>query len=484
MHNFKMIAFFWSCFIFIIPVIGQTNFQEWMNKQFSGPFYKHSSIGVSVREIGTSNLLANYQKDKSLVPASSLKLLTTLSAIEILGNNYRFETNIAYDGQISADSLLNGNIYVIGSGDPTLGSQKMKNAISIQQIFNGIKESLQRKGIKYIDGDIVIDESQFPSFPAAPSWQWNDLGNYYAAGTWSVNILDNEVSIYFSRNGKIGNNAPIEYKEPFIPGFELESKVTIDSANTGDQVYIYGFPDQYNRIATGTVPQGKGLFKVRGSIPNPPMYFAFKLHSFLKDQGFGTKSYRLSRINETKNIQILTTFYSPELKDIVKIANAESLNNYCESILRTIGLKKFGLATPENGIKAIEQYLDQKKINTEGLHLEDGSGLSARNLITPDIMANFLSRFDINQSASILNLIPKAGEDGTVKNVLKGLPSQQNIWLKSGSMNKIFSYSGYVKTSKGKWVAFCAILNGSSAEKTSMNRSEIQKIPDAVYKFF
>jgi len=480
----KMKGAFYCFLLFTLTATGQSTFQEWMNKQFSGPFYKHASIGISVRETGTPHLLANYQKDKSMVPASSLKLLTTLSAVEILGSNFRFETKISIDGQITADSLLDGNLYVIGSGDPTLGSQKMKDALTIQQIFVDIEKSLKREGIKYINGDIIIDESQFPSFPAAPSWQWNDLGNYYAAGTWSVNILDNEVSVYFSRSGNIGSNAPVEYKEPFIPGFELESKVTIDSANTGDQVYIYGFPNQHQRIATGTVPQGKGLFKVRGSIPNPPMYFAYKLHNFLKEKGFGTKSYHLSNINNGSKRQLLTSFLSPELKDIVKLANAESLNNYCESILRTIGLKKFGEATPENGINAIEQYLFQKKIDTEGLHLEDGSGLSARNLITPDIMASFLSRFEVNQPKSILDVIPKAGQDGTVKNALKGLPSQQNVWLKSGSMNNIFSYSGYVKTSKGKWVSFCAILNGSSAEKTSINRSEMQKIPDAIYKFF
>ncbi len=484
MHIKKLQALSYCFFIFTITTFGQKNFQEWMNMQFSSPFYKHASIGVSVREIGSSNLLANYLKDKSMVPASSLKLLTTLSAIEILGENFRYETKIAIDGSITSDSILNGNLYVIGNGDPTLGSQKMKDAISIQQMFDDIKQALKNKGIKQIDGDIVIDESEFPSFPAAPSWQWNDLGNYYAAGTWSVNILDNEVSVYFSRSGKIGSRAIIEYKEPFIPGFELDSKVTIDSANTGDQVYIYGFPDQHQRIATGTIPQGKGLFKVRGSIPNPPMYFAYKLQRFLKENGYGSKSHRLSNSNDSKNRQILTSFLSPELKDIVKLANAESLNNYCESILRTIGLKKNGMATPENGIKAIDQYLSQKKIDTNGLHLEDGSGLSARNLITPDIMAIFLSKFDIKQHKSILNIIPKAGQDGTVKNVLKGLPSQEFVWLKSGSMNNIFSYSGYVKTSKGKWVSFCAILNGSSAGKTSINRSEIQKIPDAIYNFF
>ena len=149
--------------------------QTWRNQITT----KHANVGVSVRTIDGNQPLYDYNGQLSLVPASSLKLLTTLIAIEEIGKNKRYETYLAYDGQLDPDGTLQGNLYIIGSGDPTLGSDRIPGTPSRRTLLSNIYESINELGITCIDGNIVADESIFDAYPIAPSWQWNDLGNYY-----------------------------------------------------------------------------------------------------------------------------------------------------------------------------------------------------------------------------------------------------------------------------------------------------------------
>ncbi len=452
----------------------------------SSDFYKYASLGISVRDIESSEMIGQLQKDKMLVPASSLKLITTLTGREILGPNFRYETKISHDGFINIDGTLIGNLYIEGSGDPTLGSDRIKGNLNGDGLFRKIVADVKSYGINCVVGDVIADESIFSSFPISPSWQWNDLGNYYGAGAWGLNVSENEYSVYFHRNGLVGGATTIAYYKPLIPSLQLENEVTIGEPDSGDNAYIYGGPYQYGKKIVGTIPKGKNLFVVKGAIPDPPLYFSYRVLEELEKNGMGGRDFKTQyRIDSKKSSRKqIVSYFSAPLDQLIKLANDRSINIYCESILKTIGLNRRNAGSDAEGIAVIKDLLQSRNLDVKALHMEDGSGLSSRNLVSPDFLTSFLCNYLKDKNINdITSLMARVGVEGTVKSILANSPAKGNMWIKSGSMDKILTYSGYCKAASGKYVAFSVFLNASTAKKKNENKIEIEKILDAIYRF-
>jgi serine-type D-Ala-D-Ala carboxypeptidase/endopeptidase (penicillin-binding protein 4) len=468
-------------------LISQKNLHENIDKLLSNSFYKYANIGISVRDMHSGEVIVDVEKDKMLVPASSLKLITTLTGIELLEGDFRFETRISYDGFVDPGGTLKGNIYIEGGGDPTFGSGRIPGSMNTTEIIDRMANDICDFGIQCIEGNIIADESVFNSFPVSPSWQWNDLGNYYAAGAWGLNVNENLYSIYFHRNGAVGSTSKIAYFDPNIPNLEMTNEVTIADDDTGDNSYIFGGPYHYGKRIVGTIPQGKSLYKVKGSIPDPPLYVAYRLYTALKKKEMGSHQYKtMYQAGADKESRVLITrYYSPVLSAIVRYTNDHSINLFSEAILKVLGLKFRKSGSGTAGVDVIKEFLEKNGLETLPLHMEDGSGLSARNLMSPDFMATFLVHFGKDKGiAQLANLLPAAGERGTVKNILRQSKAKGNMWVKSGSMDKILTYSGYCKTATGRMVCFSILLNSSTAKKMKENKVELEKILDAIYRFY
>jgi D-alanyl-D-alanine carboxypeptidase/D-alanyl-D-alanine-endopeptidase (penicillin-binding protein 4) len=446
---------------------------------------KHANVGLSVRSVNDNQLLSHYNHEYSLIPASSLKLITTLIALEKIGGETRYETYLAYDGQIDPDGTLQGNLYIIGAGDPTLGSSRIPGTSPRNDLLIEIAEMVKKKGITCIDGKVVADESIFDAYPIAPSWQWNDLGNYYAGGAWGLNINENEYGIYFNSNRREGSLSKLLFTDFKIPGLKLINEVTVDSANTGDNAYVFGGPYDFEKRIAGTIPKSKNKFKIKGAIPDPPKYIAYAIREKLAKQGIRSNGTHVKVKKWSKNYKhttIFDTIISPPISEIVKYANYFSVNQYCESLLKSLGLKVNGKGSGGQGIRAIFKSLKEYKIDSEGLHMEDGSGLSARNLISPDILAEFLAKYtDKNGLKVVQKMLPKAGADGTVRRLLSGRKSRGSVWVKSGSMERILSYTGLCKAKSGEWVTFSIIINGYTGKYRNF-RPQVESLIDQIYK--
>lgn len=473
-------------FLFLVSDVRSQALQSRVDQLTSATFYRHANIGISVREVNTNTLLADKQKDKMLIPASSLKLITTLTGLEMLGEDFRFNTRVTYDGTLGSDGILKGNIYIEGGGDPCLGSDRIPGVLTAASLIRQITDDILKAGIICVEGNIVADESVFNSFPVSPSWQWNDLGNYYAAGAWGLNINENLYNIWFNRSGPIGSRSRIAYFEPRIPNLVLENEVTIDSANTGDNAYIFGGPYHYGKRVVGTIPQGKELYKIKGSLPDPPLFFAYSLLTEMEKRKMGGHNCRTQYrpVKNQKNRRLISEYRSPDLKTIIQFTNDLSINIYAESILKTLGKVIRNNGSGSDGIAVIKSNLKQHGLDTEPFNIEDGSGLSARNLMSPDLMAGFLAASAKGKDLKLIReLIPPAGERGTVRHLLAGSRAKGRLWVKSGSMDNILTYAGYCQAASGKFVAFAVFLNGSTAEKADKNKVELEKILEAIYRF-
>lgn len=452
--------------------------------------FKYGGISVSVVDVESGKLVAGHNSDLGLTPASSLKVITTAAALHYLGDDFRFKTELQYDGEIDGNGTLNGNLFIKGFGDPTLGSHQFDKAEELDVVMQKFMKAIQAAGIKKINGHIIGDASFFESEVVGEKWLWEDLGNYYGAGMHGLNIQENLYFIDFQQVGKVGETPPIVAIRPSIPNLLLLNEIKSDVKGSGDNAFIFGAPYGYTRYVRGTIPVGTKKFTIKGSIPDPPFFAAHYLADFLEKSGIETSKltasyFDLKRDNQISDSKrnVFYTYQSPSLRDIVEKANMKSVNLYCEGMLRMIGKKVNGKGTPEAGLEAVYDFLEKKGMNTDGFFLLDGSGLSPMNSATTFQMASAI-RITINDdeiSDSFKNSMPVSAKSGSMRYMLKGTSAAGKVFAKSGGMERVRSYTGFIKTKKGKLVSFSMIANNFTC-KSSQVRKKMEKLMLAIYE--
>ena len=445
---------------------------------------KHASFGICVIDVEENRVLASHNPDLSLIPASSLKTVTTSTALAVLGPEYQFKTELAYDGQLSKDGVLSGNLYIKGYGDPTLGSGEMEGYPAMEEVFRIFVEAVKKKGIKKIEGLVVGDGTHFETAVHAPTWQWNDIGNYYGAGPSGLNIHENLYYLNFKLSATLAQGPSIVSVEPEVPYLIFVNELKSAGKNTGDNAYIFGAPYTYTRYVRGTLPIGNRQFKVKGSLPDPAFFVASTLTTRLEAGGVKTSKFSTTQrelIREGKQQQgkqqqgKRTTIYthkSPPLWQIVERANQESINLYCESLLKTMGHKKYGKGTNSAGLQIVREFWEARGLSWDGFVMKDGSGLSPRSTVSTRHLADLLRK--VAKDPLIYRYfeksLPIAGRTGTLKNMLKNTAAEGKMRAKSGSMSRVRSYSGYVETKSGKLVSFSIIANHFLGKSSAMRK--------------
>lgn len=451
-----------------IPPLKQLNSEiENLKKD---PDLIHGSWGLCVLDVKTDSVITEYNSAQGFVPASSLKVVTTAAAMSILGENYRYETKFQYDGTFdSIQGILHGNIYIKGGGDPALQSKyflKEKDSIAISWKW---AKKISAKGIKMIDGSIIADASGFSDDVVPETWIWGDMGNYYGAGAGGLNYRDNLYSVIY-QSGNDGDTARISRIWPPMPGLKMYNYVK--AGGTKDNAYIYGAPYNNMRIAEGTIPAKRSDYQVDGSMPDPAFYCAYELDSILRKSGVlvtdkpGTqRDIRLCGKECKKSRKTLFTEYSPRMGDIVYWTNRKSVNLYAEAMLKTIALRKRGLGAEGPGTDAITAFWSSKGVDTKGLYMNDGCGLSRWNSITP------------KQFVSILRIV---STEPCFKSFYKSLPEYNTtVVAKGGYITRVRSYTGYAIKKNGDLIAFSIIANNYDCPPADM-RKKLEKLMDLI----
>lgn len=437
------------------------------------PDLKYATFGFCAIDINKNTIIAQRKPNSALAPASSLKVVTTGTALATLGANHKFKTYLEYDGTIEG-GVLNGNLYIKGTGDPTLGSPFMEGVPSVDELMASFVAAIKKKGITKINGAVIGDASYFEPQSIIPTWQWGDIGNAYGAGVYGLNIHDNIYYIVFQRNTRFGATPKIREFRPAVPGLEMQNYVTNAGRRTGDNAYVYVAPYTNNAYVEGTIPLGTGDFEVKGAMPDPPLVAADWLTRSLEAQGVDvSKEASTQRVLKSKYPR--TTFhthYSPTLLEIAKHTNEDSRNMYCEAMIKTIGLKQLQKATRVDGLAAVTDFWRARGVDTRGFFIKDGSGLSARNGVTAKTMAQIMRKMHIDKKNfhDFYNQLAIVGETGTLKRLCAGTSAVGNIHAKSGSMNRIRSYTGYVTTKKGTLLSFSMIVNNYSCSGYMMRK--------------
>jgi D-alanyl-D-alanine carboxypeptidase/D-alanyl-D-alanine-endopeptidase (penicillin-binding protein 4) len=293
------------------------------------------------------------------------------------------------------------------------------------------------------------------------------MGNYYGCGAFGLNIHENLYYLRLQQKPSLGAMPPVVRTEPYIPGLQYTNELGSAERGSGDNAYIYGAPYTYQRYLRGTIPIGSGLFTIKGSIPDPPLFAAQQLVGALEQVGIICQRppARLSalpkRNNQLPERQQLHVHESPRLADIVERTNMKSVNLYAEALLRLIAYEQTGKGSVEAGLEIIYDLWTRRGVDMGGVQLYDGSGMAPRNVFPPAFMSQLLS--NIYQDKSLrevfLSSLPLAGRSGSLSNSLKGTAAEGKLRAKSGSLEQVRAYSGYVPNRSGSMLAFSILLN-------------------------
>jgi serine-type D-Ala-D-Ala carboxypeptidase/endopeptidase (penicillin-binding protein 4) len=446
---------------------------------------KHGQVGICVVDLKTGEILGSHNATMSLIPASNMKIVTTAAGLSILGNDYRFRTELQYDGYIK-DSALYGNIIIKGYGDPTLGSPLMEGVPSMNQILDNFTLKIKELGIKTIYGKIIGDGTAFERATATQTWLWEDLGNYYGSGPSGLNFNENLYELSFLQSPSVGSAPSVSSISPEVPHFKLYNEV-ISASGGGDDAYIYSAPYSQVGIVRGAIPSGRGIFSINGSLPDPPLFAAWHLRKNLMNKGIPVYDTATTQLDiEYKGLPnpIRTTFYtwySPSLSTIVKRTNLESVNLYTEAILRAVALQQTGVGSNDKGVEIIKKFWQSKGVDIEGFFMQDGSGLSPRNGITPFQLIGMLRAIaaDSEWFTHFNNSLPEAGKSGTMKRMFRQYPSVMGrLRAKSGTISRVRSYSGYVNSESGRELAFSVITNNFTCSQRDIGKKLEQFMSD------
>ncbi|WP_245893765.1 D-alanyl-D-alanine carboxypeptidase/D-alanyl-D-alanine endopeptidase [Sphingobacterium gobiense] len=400
-----------------------------------------------------------------LPTASTMKVITSITALDILGPDYTYQTKLAYTGEIDSLGVLHGDIIVIGSGDPTLGSDRFNNT-KAETILNKWVYKIQHAGISRIDGRIIGDDLYLNGNDVPPTWNWQDIGNYYGAGISGLNWHENKVGIVISPH-TVGKPTFVASTSLPLTDGTLINEVITGPNGSGDNVYAYSAP--YSNIVYLRGTYGRDLKKViEIAVPDPALALAQQLTRALSDIGIAVDSLpttgkRLLNqgITLNKRPKELDIHQSPALKDIIHWFNQKSINLYGEAMLKSFGIISHNESTTLEAASLLSKYWEQKlRIPNSELNIQDGSGLSPQNRVT---------------TAAMAKIMHYAQGRPWFADFKKSLPTINGITMKSGTIGGVLGYTGFHTSKSGQPVTFSLLVNNYTGSTAAM-RQEMFKL--------
>jgi serine-type D-Ala-D-Ala carboxypeptidase/endopeptidase (penicillin-binding protein 4) len=389
---------------------------------------KHGIVSLYVINNKTGKVIYDKNSQIGLPAGSTQKVITSVTAFELLGKDYRYKTEVRYVKGLDTNDRLRSRLSVFGSGDPTFGSWRFKTTSTVN-IFQGIKDSIIAKGISRIDGQIL--EKRYELEENIPDgWIWQDIGNYYGAAAHELNWNENQYDVILTPH-KDGYWVEIYRTEPQnIIGLNLYSRVHVGAERSGDNTNIYWPSSNKFAYIIGTIPKDEKYFKISGSLPQPANQLKQDLTKYLIESGIViTDSSFLFKRTPIPSGELVFTHVSPSLDSINFWFLQKSINLYGEAFLITISKEEKGCYRSDSGVAVIKDFWSKRGIDKSALNIKDGSGLSPANRITA------------NALVTVLNY---AKTKPWFSSFYDALPYVNGFKMKSGTIGDVLAYTGYI----------------------------------------
>lgn len=412
---------------------------------------QHASMGFFVLDGSTGEPIYDFDAQKGLAPASTQKIFTSIASFDLLGRDFRYKTEIGYRGSVSG-GILKGDLIVSGYGDPTLGSWRFEQT-KRDTVLGELVSFIKKGGIKKIEGNLILDDSRFSYQPLPGGWIWEDLGNYYGAGSWAINWNENQYDLLLRPGTEKGKPVTILSTVPDMQ-LSLLNQLKTGAPGSGDNGYIYLPPYGTEGFTEGTEAASDTNYTISGAMPDPPAQFGTALEKALRISHIGITGKILTGASFKRNkkqIPQLTTLlgvhYSPRLDSIVFWFLRKSINLYGEALAKTLAFENSGKGSTEAGVALIRAFWKEKGIENSALQIQDGSGLSPQNRVTP------FSEVKALEYAQAQPWFPA---------FYSSLPSFNGMKMKSGSIGGSRAFTGYQTSQTGKKYIFSLIINNYS----------------------
>jgi len=462
MNKIKILC---ASLLFSLPYLSAENA---LSRFTDNALLKNANISLLVQDLKTGKVLSDFRSGNSAVTASTMKVITTATALEMLGPDFHFQTKLEIDGEITKDSTLVGNLYIYGGGDPTLGSEKLGNPDFLTEWTAAVRKA----GIRHITGRIVANPGIYDKEVINPKWTWEDMGNYYAPGIHGIAYLDNTYRAYFNSAGA-GKLTELVKIEPEIPELSIDNYVRSANVNS-DNAYFYGAPFAYHRYVMGEIPANRTNFAVKGDIPEPALVLARDFQTQLAASGCKVDQAPAVEYDTDCKKYIIYTYESPALKDIITETNVKSNNLYAEYLFKYIGSTVQIPSTIDLSVATIRKFWKAKGLPVDQLFQCDGSGLSPADGVSANFFVQLLSYMkNKSKNADVFyNSLPVSGESGTLKSFLDGTSLQGKVHAKSGTIERVKSYAGYIETKNGTLVFALLVNNPFGTSKEVVKKME------------
>jgi D-alanyl-D-alanine carboxypeptidase/D-alanyl-D-alanine-endopeptidase (penicillin-binding protein 4) len=474
-----------------------------ISAHLSQPRFAPASWGVKILSLDTGRTIFEQNPEKYFNPASNAKLYTTALALERLGADYRIKTSLYSSVRPDASGTLKGDLIIYGRGDPTMAAR-----LNGGDYFKGIEPlitQLVNAGVRRIQGDVVADESYFSGPPFGAGWEWDDLQAYYGAEVSALTINDNALDLFVKPAERAGLPCRIT-TGPATTFVTLINRTQTSPKGSEAKIVVYRPLGENVIYVSGRLPIDSTGYYNSIAVHDPAGLFASLFKDALVQRGititgrarFLDWKYReVTPLNSAKLIELGSTESMP-LSDIIRETLKPSQNLYAQLLLLQVGASvsqsssensagpnRKQLAangkpssrsisaqpvsddsanedktTEELGVESMNEFLAQIGVKKGDVLLEEGSGLSRRDVITPEATVALLRHMSRSRWAEIYrNALPIAGVDGTLQNRMKGSPASGNVRAKTGSLRYVYTLSGYVTTAAGEHLAFSIMLN-------------------------
>jgi serine-type D-Ala-D-Ala carboxypeptidase/endopeptidase (penicillin-binding protein 4) len=409
---------------------------------------KHAITSLYIIDAKTGLVVFDKNSQIGLAPASTQKIVTSVTAFELLGKNYKYKTEISIDRKDS----FNIPVCIKSFGDPTFGSNRFAET-KPDKVMDIFYKRLVNAGIKKISHQFLIDNSGFETQTIPDGWIWQDLGNYYGAGAGAFNWRENQFDIALKSPDNTGVTTQIvSVNNEENLNMSLINEVKSAPKGTGDNAYIYLPVGHYDYTMRGTIPAAENNFSITGAVYDGATYFVNdfgKFISYKEKRTYGGKQsmYKTGKIPDS--IKIVYTHYSPTLDSINYWFLKKSINLYGEALIKTLAYEKNGFGATDSGVVIVKNFWKEKGLDPDELNINDGSGLSPMNRVTAH------AQVEILKYAKTKNWFPS---------FYNALPEYNGMKMKSGTIRDVKAFCGYHTAKDGKEYIFSFLVNNYSGK--------------------
>jgi len=431
----------------------------------TAPALGGARVGVLVRDTADGRVICAHDADRGFMTASNMKLVSSATALLTLGPDFRYRTTLVATGPV-VDGVLEGDLVLVGSGDPTFGGRTEQDAFDVLRRM--VARAVADHGLRSIRGDVLGDDDCHPDEVMGEGWAWNYQGDAYAAQVSGLCFAENIARVTVTPAGGQGG-APAVTIEPPLPGFfAIENLATTVAAGPRPTLSAIRLRATNRVRVRGAVPEGAGPWSTRISVEDPTRFAARALHHALAEAGVEVAGQALDRDDRPARPErygderILANHESEPLSAILVTLNKVSQNLYAEQVIRTASRVALGDASMGSASAHAKAALAAIGVDPDGMRIADGSGLTRLDLVRPQHFVDLLAgMWGHEHRDTFLATLPVAGVDGTIGRRFADTAASGRVLAKTGTISAVAALSGYVlrKDPEAPPLCFSVLIN-------------------------